>query len=670
MNLFDFARAEAERQGVDPSLVLRVMQAESGGRANAVSPKGAIGPMQLTPRTARELGVNINDPFDNIRGGVRYLAQQLKAFGSPDLALAAYNAGPGNVRKYGGIPPFAETQNYVAKIMGQQAPQDDSDIFSDPPTKAARGAELQDDADIFVDVVRPKPAVQQAAPAGGQQPQAPQGLVDKLKNSPVGGLIRGLRDPIDAGAQLLTRGLEVVAPAGSSFEQWAQNERKKVEGINTEAERDYQQNWRQGQMQGLDAGRIAGNIVATAPLVTVPGLAPTTVGGAVRLGAVSGALQPVTTDRPDVDFAGEKLGQTALGSLFGGAGHGAGKVVSKVLKPTSTAAPANQQAGIDAAKRLGVKLTPGQQTGSMGLQQVEAVLARTPGASGPMQAFQQANQAALNRAGASAIGETSDVLSEQVLAAARQRLGADFKNLSSSTKVALGDDFLSALSKIDELNRGLGPFANAQIDDLVNKGLELAAKGSLDGKAYQTLRSRLTDRAGDAFRAGNSELGQALKTLRDSLDDAARAGMDDATKAAWDAARRQYANLKILTKGNAVTAGNVNPVQVGSALRQYGGDMYKTGGLNGPLMDIARIGEAFKQVVPNSGTAERSAIYNMIFGNPLTGLPAVGGANILQRLMFSPLGQRYLTQGLLPSAPNLAPAGALLGGPMVGQYQR
>lgn len=670
MNLFDFARAEAARQGVDPSLVLRVMQAESGGRANAVSPKGATGPMQLMPGTARDLGVNINDPLDNIRGGVRYLAQQLKVFGTPDLALAAYNAGPGNVRKYGGVPPFAETQNYVGKIMGQQAPQDDSDIFGGSSTKAARGAKPQDDTDIFADVARAKPAVQQATPAGGQQPQAPQGLIDKLKNSPVGGLIRGLRDPVDAGAQLLTRGLEAIAPAGSGFEQWAQNERKKVEDINTEAERDYQQNWRQGQMQGIDTGRVVGNVAATAPLAYVPGLAPATIGGAMRLGAATGALQPVATDRPDVDFLSEKLGQTALGAGFGAGGYGVGKLASKVLKPTSSTMSAGQQAGADAAERLGITLTPGQRTGSMGVQQVEAVLARTPGASGPMQAFQQTNQAALNRAGAAAIGETGDVLSESVLAAARQRLGSDFKNLSAGAKVALGNDFLNSLGKIDALNRNLGSFANPQIDDLVSKGLDLAAKGNLDGVAYQTLRSRLTDRASDAFRSSNSELGQALKTLRDSLDDAARAGMDDATKTAWDTVRRQYANLKVLTKGNVVQAGNINPTQVGGALRQYNSDMYKTGGLQGPLMDVARVGEAFKQIVPNSGTAERSAIHNMIFGNPVTGLPTIGAANLMQRALFSPLGQRYLTQGLLPGAPNLAPAGALLGGPMVGQYQR
>lgn len=118
MDLWRFLTDEANRVGVDPALAARVMRTESGGRTNAVSPKGARGPMQLMPGTAAELGVNIDDPQDNIRGGVRYLKQQMDAFGRPDLALAAYNAGPGAVRKYGGVPPYKETQAYVRKTQG------------------------------------------------------------------------------------------------------------------------------------------------------------------------------------------------------------------------------------------------------------------------------------------------------------------------------------------------------------------------------------------------------------------------------------------------------------------------------------------------------------------------------------------------------------------------
>lgn len=110
--------AEAERQRVPAALAAALIKNESGWNPRAVSPAGARGLGQLMPGTARGLGVS--DPFDpvqSIRGAVTYLAQQLRAFGGDQAkALAAYNAGPGAVRKYGGIPPYKETQLYVAKV--------------------------------------------------------------------------------------------------------------------------------------------------------------------------------------------------------------------------------------------------------------------------------------------------------------------------------------------------------------------------------------------------------------------------------------------------------------------------------------------------------------------------------------------------------------------------
>lgn len=110
-------RASA-RFGVPAELIKAVMLVESGMNPKARSPKGAQGLMQLMPGTAGDLGVdNAWDPEQNIMGGARYLAQQLDTFSDRRLALAAYNAGPGAVRRHGGVPPYAETQYYVTKVL-------------------------------------------------------------------------------------------------------------------------------------------------------------------------------------------------------------------------------------------------------------------------------------------------------------------------------------------------------------------------------------------------------------------------------------------------------------------------------------------------------------------------------------------------------------------------
>jgi len=113
-NLFTSAAA---RYGVDASLLAAVASQESGFDAGAVSAAGAQGLMQFMPATAKGLGVNPSDPASSVDGAARYLLQLTRELGSADLALAAYNAGPGNVRRYGGIPPFDETQNYVRAVM-------------------------------------------------------------------------------------------------------------------------------------------------------------------------------------------------------------------------------------------------------------------------------------------------------------------------------------------------------------------------------------------------------------------------------------------------------------------------------------------------------------------------------------------------------------------------
>jgi hypothetical protein len=114
----DPVKAAAQRYNINPALFRALVQQESGGHQSAHSPAGAIGETQLMPGTARALGVNPYNAQQNLDGGAKYLRQQLDRFGgNVRKALAAYNAGPGAVEKYGGVPPYAETQNYVRTIL-------------------------------------------------------------------------------------------------------------------------------------------------------------------------------------------------------------------------------------------------------------------------------------------------------------------------------------------------------------------------------------------------------------------------------------------------------------------------------------------------------------------------------------------------------------------------
>jgi Transglycosylase SLT domain len=158
----------AQKHGVDEKLVWTVLRQESRGNPLAVSPKGAMGLMQLMPETAESLGVqDAFDPEKNVEGGVKYLKHCLARFQQDVvLALAAYNAGPGAVEKYGGVPPYQETENYVAKITeaytGKPWTRDDPEAAPPAPVKKEAGLDWDVPlstwkvADPRVKVVAPK----------------------------------------------------------------------------------------------------------------------------------------------------------------------------------------------------------------------------------------------------------------------------------------------------------------------------------------------------------------------------------------------------------------------------------------------------------------------------------------------------------------------------------
>lgn len=323
------------------------------------------------------------------------------------------------------------------------------------------------------------------------------------------------------------------------------------------------------------------------------------------------------------------------------------------------------------AQQEGIPLTPGQKTGSKALQLTESVFNRLPMTSGSSEAQRQGQREAFNSAVLSRAGINADNAAPDVLAAAQKRIGDKFNDLSARNTVAIDQDLKDAITKLQgEYQKNLTPDIRAIVDNYVE---DILAQGDeLAGQTYQKARSAMTRRAKTAT---DPELGNVLKSLRNALDDAASRSISPDDALAWDAARKQYGNLKTIEKAMqsstpTALAGNIPPTQLQNAARMARSD-YARGG--GDLNDLARIGGAFvRENVPDSGTAQRSLMQNILTGGltggagaamlaePVTTSMVLGGGYVipktLQAIYNNPWFQRYLTNELLSNAPrNVAP---------------
>jgi hypothetical protein len=398
------------------------------------------------------------------------------------------------------------------------------------------------------------------------------------------------------------------------------------------------------------AGNIAGNVAAFAPTALIPGV--NTLTGAGLMGGAMGAAQPVSTGE-------SRLGNAALGAGFGVAGQGVANAVGRAIRPVQSALPKELAPLAAKAEAAGIPLTAAQKTGSRPLAITESVLENLPFTADKQLAIKEAQKSAFNKAALRTIGADADKATPEVLNAAKQRIGQTFQDLSARNAVGLDDEFVTALAKVDSSRT---PFSSPKIGDTIDKAMELASKGTISGQEYQKVRSSLGKAASSAF-SSDAELGQALKSIRNALDEAATRSITAADKKAWTEARKQWQALKVLEKAAAPTsadavAGNVSPAKLASALNTADkGFKYGTGQQD--LADVARIGRAFvAESVPNSGTAQRS-FYQGLIENPLRAIPgAMGMGSVpIQALLNSPAGQRYLTQGLLPNNPMLGVLG-------------
>ena len=563
------------------------------------------------------------------------------------------------------------------------------DTMSDDDILKAIGTLLQD----------PATSALASAPVPAPAPRQPKTVTEKVLASPVGGVIRGLRDIPDAGAQLLTRGLEAVAPAGSSMEKFMQAERKRVEDINREAERAYQQDWRMGQMRPdeFDVGRAVGGAVATAIPATTAVKALGLMSAPVRAGAVSGAigggLQPVL--EPQDSFGTQKATQIGLGGALGAGGGYLGDKITNLLfgrgaapavggagapssaQATVSATPtaqvtgggvnlgavapesgaaltAAQKAILERGKAMGFKTTPAQETGSRSLLQMEARMESSPFTSAPFNTIKTENQKVLNRATAQAIGVNSDELSNPVLAQAQRQISDVYKKVATpDVRKVDGMTFMNNIDLVDNAFEGLTT-QPLKTNVLVKQLQDLAMKGEASGVQLQNLSSKIGKRAKNEMTTamGDRELGSALFQLKEMVDDALSAGLSKAEQEAFATARNNYRNLMTIRTASGVvnpSSGNVSGLNLASALTRKDPQGFVFGSNQTPMYEAARFAQAFRPIVGDSGTATRSMEYSPL--NMLLSMPT----NLAARAYTSAPASSVLTRtvggtGLMPNA--------------------
>jgi len=658
-------QAAGREWNVDPALLQAIAAQESGGAPNpdqAVSPKGASGRMQLMSGTAQDIGVtDTTDPVQNIYGGAKYMSGLLDRYRSPELALAAYNAGPGRVDAYlagkGALP--AETLAYVpgvtkhyqtiaAPAAAPQAPADD------PFTAALKSAGQPDapaaPSDPFSQSLAAAQKAATPAPAAAAsstpavtpaEPQAPPTALQSVE----AGLNRFGHDVLDLPAEGLSGAATYVANKLGYPTVFGAPTGQQVTAADNQARQNFDQTY--GRNPLAQGTRLAGDVLSTVAPVGTIGRA-VEAGGQAALGsgllargatsALSGAAQGIagaglTAGSSDSPLVNQLAGGAAIGGalapLAGVAGRVAGGVRNALVGGNTPADVA--QLARTATDQYGVPIYAGQLSTSPATRFLDSVTRRLPlsGAEGAM----DVQQKAFNNAVASTFGENADRITPQVMSTAKARLGSVFDKIASQSNVNADDQFINDLGQIETDATSTLPDAEfAPIKRQLDNVLGMATKGDgvISGDSYQALtrKGAPLDRA---MQSSDPNVKFYASQIRGALDDALQRSAPQEVQTQLQQARSQYKAMKTIEDlVEKSTTGDISPALLMGRVRQSYGNMAYGGG--GPLGDLARIGQQFLKEAPSSGTAERMMTIGALGGlgpeavhNPITaGLSAAG----------------------------------------------
>ena len=482
------------------------------------------------------------------------------------------------------------------------------------------------------------------------------------------GALQGLGDETMAAVAALKETLGGGLPFGKAYEQALSMYR---------GARDQ---YRQESPVASLATEMAGGLATGIPMaaVALPAGAAVTGGRLLAqnaaIGAAQGGLYGFNEGEGGMGSRAVEAGQgAALGGTLSVALPAALGAAGRAIQPIRSQLNPEQARLAAVAAAEGLDLSPAQLSGSAPLQTMESVFGSLPWTAGAQKAIQDEQRRQFNRAVLAKAGINADNASPEVISQAKKRLGSVFDDLSSRNAVQADDQLIDDLVRAEsEYAKNLTPDQRAIVDAYVtdirarmapvkhefrdtqtHPGTtilrDVEGPGFMLGEDYQQARSSIGARA---KQATDPSLSYALKSIRNALDDAASRSVSPEDAAAWDAVRRQYGNFKAVERAMKSTTsgaigGDIPPTALLQAVQQQAGaPRYAAGG--GDLNDLARVGAAFvREQVPNSGTAQRTMMQNLLTGGALTG----GGA----AAMVDPVSTAA-TAGLAIGLPKLAQA--------------
>ena len=649
-----------QRYGLPEGALSAIEFVESGGKDEAVSPKGAKGRFQFMPATAQAYGVDVSDPISSAHGAAQYLSDLQKQYGSFKAAIAHYNGGSkaGKAVSMGNEPPASETKGYLQKVSMKLPAINPSEV---EPTSSVSVSGYEPINPSEVELIEPIKAqeVTKELPADLKNLSKAELFAKGLKASGKT-TMTGISQVLDPLAQQLEKSFNKIEEAtggtrsGKFIKQLEQTfnlPSAKEVAANREAEILAQREANKPLLETTPGmlGNLAGEL---GQAIMLPG---GTIGKAALAGAEMGVAQPTLPEE-------SRAFNAISGGVLGATGQGIVNALGKVAQPITAQLSGAAQNAVKVLSEAGIPLDAAQKTGSALLARAKTVLDSNPFTAGFEQKSIAEQQSAFNKAILKTVGADSDAATSNVMRDASKSINDKFENILSNNNVALTDDIVK---RIADIQISASDAEKKPIVNLANRIIKnVDENGAITGQNAYSIYKDLNRYASNA----DSELAYQARQLRSTLLDGINNSLNDADRAALTKARTQFRNMKLIESTiDKEGAGDISPSKLANVLGQKANrqsSIYGRG--DQELVNLAQAGNMLlKSKIPDSGTVKRaaawlvpdllgSAAYGAYTGDykgaAEAGLVGIAAPYAMQKALRTPVVQNYLTQGIKNTA--------------------